>query len=277
MKNAVIYTCITGDYDCLMEPGAADPDFDYVCFVEKGMKTAGRSGIWEIRETDFSLDDKTVLSRYPKINPHILLPEYEYSVWIDGNIVISDMYFYDIVRQKIRSGVLYSGMKHWARDCAYDEVAKCIDARVDSRIRLIKALAFLKKNHFPKHYGMYENNVIFRCHNAPEIMEFDTLWWQMFTDYTHRDQILHPYCMMKCGIRTMLPTGNCTGTGTYSTRRPISSSSCSYDDSGNCKQVCIALGLLRYLAWRPFIRFTPRQLQTSLHCSRLLRIFAFLL
>lgn len=200
MKNAVIYTCITGDYDCLMEPGAADPDFDYVCFVEKGKKTAGRSGIWEIRETDLSLDDKTVLSRYPKINPHILLPEYEYSVWIDGNIVISDMYFYDIVRQKIRSGVLYSGMKHWARDCAYDEVAKCIDARVDSRIRLIKALAFLKKNHFPKHYGMYENNVIFRRHNAPEIMEFDTLWWQMFTDYTHRDQILHPYCMMKCGI-----------------------------------------------------------------------------
>ena len=200
MKNAVIYTCITGEYDSLMEPAAVDPDFDYVCFVEKGKKTSDRYGIWEIREMDFSQEDKAVLSRYPKINPHILLPEFEYSVWIDGNIVIKDSFFYDVIHQKIRSGVIYSGMKHLERDCAYREVAKCIDARVDSRIRLIRALVFLKKNHFPKHFGMYENNVIFRRHNSLKIIEFDTLWWRLFMDYTHRDQILHPYCMMKCGI-----------------------------------------------------------------------------
>ena len=46
MKKCVIYTCIIGAYDDLLQPAVTDPDFDFVCFVGKGEKTAERIGVW---------------------------------------------------------------------------------------------------------------------------------------------------------------------------------------------------------------------------------------
>ena len=43
MKKCVIYTCIIGAYDDLLQPAVTDPDFDFVCFVGKGEKAAERS------------------------------------------------------------------------------------------------------------------------------------------------------------------------------------------------------------------------------------------
>ena len=40
------------------------------------------------------------------------------------------------------------------------------------------------------------------------------------------------------------------------------------------KYICSAPVLYVYLALRPYIRFTPRQLQVNLHCARLLRNLA---
>ena len=200
MPDTVIYTCILGNYDELTDPVFTDPECDYVCFVGKGEKTSERKGIWQIRELDFRSKDFAVLSRYPKLNPHILLPEYSYSVWMDGNVSIAGDCFYEIIREKINAGILYSGIRHWARDCAYDEIKESLDSGIESRSRLLGALFFLKRHRFPKHFGMNENNVIFRRHNAPEIIRFDDLWWKLFIRYAHRDQILHPYCMRECGI-----------------------------------------------------------------------------
>lgn len=183
-----------------MQPEVVDPGFDYVCFVGKGEKTGEKEGVWQIREIGYDGDDACVLSRYPKINPHLVLPEYQYSVWIDGNVSITGEDAYSSFRSKIRSGTPYSGMKHWQRDCAYDEGFACINARKANFFKIIQTLEFLKSENFPRHFGMYENNVIFRRHNDPSIIAFDSMWWDCFLGHVHRDQILHPYCMLKCGM-----------------------------------------------------------------------------
>ena len=51
MRTAV-YTCIIGGYDELLQPRVPDPEFDYICFVGKGEKTADRVGVWKIRDFD---------------------------------------------------------------------------------------------------------------------------------------------------------------------------------------------------------------------------------
>ena len=109
MDKCVIYTCIVGGYDPLRQPAATDPDFDFVCFVGKGEKTADRIGVWQIRELDCGISDPALLSRYPKMHPHLLLPGYGASLWIDGNIEILDGSIYDVLRAKFSSGVKYSG------------------------------------------------------------------------------------------------------------------------------------------------------------------------
>ena len=200
MKKIAIYTSIVGNIDSLMEPHIIHDQCDYICFVEKGKTVNYKKGVWQFREIPYANKDNRVLSRFVKINPHLVLAEYDYSLWIDGNVTISDYKFYEILWDKIDKEIDYSGVCHWGRDCSYEEAYAILNANKDSVKRIVRSLLFLKRNNFPKHYGMYENNVIFRKHNKQNIIEFDTLWWYLYLKYSHRDQVLHSYCLYKMGI-----------------------------------------------------------------------------
>ena len=111
MKIA-IYTCIIGAYDELQQPRVLEDGFDFICYVGRGEKTAERIGVWEIREIPESLGDPGLDSRWPKMHPHLLLPEYECSVWVDGNVALLDGTLYRAARIKQAAGVKYSGVTH---------------------------------------------------------------------------------------------------------------------------------------------------------------------
>jgi hypothetical protein len=196
----VIYTCITNGYDKLIEPLSVNREFDYICFVKKGTIDSYSSKIWSFREIPFDCNDNRVLSRYVKINPHKVLFDYDYSLYIDGNVSIAEYEVYDIINQKIDIRKIYSGMKHWGRDCAYDEAFACLNAKKESFFRIVKTVRFLKSKSFPKHYGLYENNVIFRAHNESRIIQFSDLWWDFYLKYSRRDQLFHSYCLKECNI-----------------------------------------------------------------------------
>jgi len=193
-KNKVIYTSIVGDFDNLIQPPVTDEDFDYICFVKKGLITSDRIGVWSIREIPFNSNDNRALSRYPKLQPHKVLADYDYSLWIDGNVSIKDDNIYKIIKNKIADSIVYSGLNHWGRDCVYDEAVGIANSVKEPFLHLAKTVRFLKKQHFPKHYGLYENNVILRKHNDPMIINFDDLWWNLFCQYAQRDQLFHTYC-----------------------------------------------------------------------------------
>lgn len=181
LRNKVIYTSIVGDFDNLIQPPVFDKDFDYICFVKKGQLNKDRIGIWTIREIPFINNDNRMISRYPKLQPHKLLAEYEYSLWVDGNVSIKDDMIYKIIKNKIKDNIKYSGLNHWGRDCVYDEAAGIANLNKESFFNLVRTVIFLKKQNFPKHYGLYENNVILRKHNDSNIINFDNLWWRLFS------------------------------------------------------------------------------------------------
>ena len=209
MNNRVIYTCITGEYDKLTQPNVINDRFDYICFVKKGTKTADNIGIWQIKELDFDHENNIVLSRYPKLMPHMVLQNYDYSLWIDGNITINDNFIYDVLEQKIKDNITFSGVKHGARDCIYDEAIACIDANKDKFKNILAIVKHLKRNNFPKHFGLNENNVIFRQHNDSKIIAFSEMWWSLFMTYSKRDQLSGMFCLKTHNIPLdyLLPNG----------------------------------------------------------------------
>lgn len=209
MKKTVIYTCIIGGYDELLQPAVTDADFDFVCFVGKGEKNAGRIGVWEIRELDCDIRDPRLLSRWPKMHPHLLLPEYDASLWVDGNIELLDASVYDAVRSRLSSGVGYSGVPHPTRDCLYAEARKCRDMKYLSDVELLKVWAWLFLHGVRRHGGLMENNLIFRRHMRPEIVALDELWWESLLRLGRRDQLSLMWCLDKCGIPRdrLLPEG----------------------------------------------------------------------
>lgn len=199
MKKA-IYTCIIGAYDNLLQPEVVDESFDYILFVKRGMKTCERIGVWQIRELEQEGEDNTILSRFPKMQPYLVLPEYDYSLWIDGNIAIRSEAFYDVVNQKVERGVAYSGVKHPNKDCVYQDIEACVHAMRDKSRHIFHALRFLLKVKFPSHYGMYENNIILRRHDSEKVRQFGKMWWELYLQYPRRDQFTAPYCLRECNL-----------------------------------------------------------------------------
>ncbi len=212
MNKKVVFTSIVGDFDTLTQPMIVDESFDYICFVRKGQVKEKNKGIWKFREIPFQCKDNRIMSRYPKMLPHKVLADYEYSIWIDGNVTIKTNEIYEIINNKIEKKIIYSGLNHWGRDCAYEDAVGCIMSGKDSLKSILKTISFLKKEKFPKHWGLFENNVIFRQHLNSKVIEFDELWWETYMKYAKRDQLVHPYCFKVVGLHKdyLLPKDFCS-------------------------------------------------------------------
>lgn len=210
MNKSVIYTCLVGEYDKLIQPRSISRDFDYICF-SNDIKCR-KIGIWEICPIPFEHPDKTRLSRFVKLNPHIVLTDYDYSIWIDANIEITGDLLYRRVESLIHENVLVAQVQHPFYDCIYTDILECIRFHKDNFQLLIKQYNFLKKEGFPEHYGLFENNLIYRKHNHPQIIQVSQMWWKMYNQFAKRDQFslcyvywklnIHPELIFASGIST---------------------------------------------------------------------------
>lgn len=185
MKRLVIYTVIVGNYDSIMQPAIIDDRFDYVLFTDK--KHSEKIGVWQVRSFDYKNDDKTRLSRYPKMHPNVLLSEYEASLYLDANVQIIGCRIYDRVLALYEDRIDWGGIQHPFRDCIYDEAYVCYGKEKESKI--MRWCHYLRKENYPRHHGLYENNVIFRMHNST-VRQIDDEWWILYEQSVCRDQLI---------------------------------------------------------------------------------------
>lgn len=197
MNKKVIYTCCVGGYDDITQPVIIDYEFDYICFSNDIKEKS--VGVWNIRPIPYVDDNLAKVSRYPKLLPHIVLPEYDYSVYIDANIQILSQEFYDTVNQKIASKYLIAQVNHSIPpiDCIYDEIFYAYKFCKISVADAWRHTMFLTKQGFPKHYGLFENNLIFRMHNHTQVIQISEQWWKEFLRYSQRDQLSLMYVYWK--------------------------------------------------------------------------------
>lgn len=195
----VIYTCITGNYDSLLQPEYICDDFDYICFCDDF--DCDRIGIWQIRSipSEITISDRTRKSRYVKILPDKVLLEYDYSIWIDANIIIKEKSFYDYINNRIKENVLIAQVPHSVPPvgCIYDEIGYCYLLNRVSFVSAFKQRMHLKRNNFPQNFGLFENNIILRQHNATIVKKISEEWWSEYIKYSKRDQFSLMYIYWK--------------------------------------------------------------------------------
>lgn len=205
MKKA-IYTCIVGGYDLLLQPRVVDPSFDYICFSDD-FAPEERIGVWQIRPIPYDDPDPTRKSRYAKLQPHKVLPDHDLSLWIDSNIEIAGQDFYAALDAAEASGCLVAQVPHFGRDCIYDEIRTCFDFGIISFWTALRQNLHLKLSGFPRHQGMFENNLILRRHNDPMVVAASDLWWEEYRTYSHRDQLSLMFVYWKLSLRPVLLFG----------------------------------------------------------------------
>lgn len=186
----VIYTCIVNGYDELKQPVVVDNSFDYICFTNDTDQLC--IGVWEIKKIPYSDDNNTRLSRYVKMLPHKVLQDYDYSVWMDANLQITGAEFYNIINSFIEEKTLIGQVPHLKYNCIYKDIRKAYHRRRVGLIEALKQYYHLKRENFPEHFGLFENNLLLREHNNSFVVKIAEEWWNEYNNYTQRDQ----FCLM---------------------------------------------------------------------------------
>ena len=136
-------------------------------------------------------------NRFIKMNPHKFLSQYVYSIYIDGNVIISG----DISRflKKSNSGI--SVFMHPSRDCIYQEALSIVNFK---RVNINDVCCQMKKyldEGMPIHYGLGEMPIIAREHLKKECVSIMETWWEEFENESQRDQLSFTYAMWKNGYK----------------------------------------------------------------------------
>lgn len=193
MSNTkVIYTSLTKGYDNLLQPEVVRQDYDYICFSND----LGDSdiGVWKIRKIPFSSPSGTRLTRYPKLNPHLVLPEYEYSLWVDANARITEK-MCRRADELIGSNVVCAMIKHPIRSCVYQEARYLIHYSIGESDRINAQARYLEAHHFPPNAGLYTCSIILRRHHDLQVVGFSEAWWCHYVSFSSRDQMGVSYAL----------------------------------------------------------------------------------
>ena len=192
MAQKVIYTVLTGGYDHLRQPRVIDPDWDYVCFGDRD----GQDGVWKLQRIPFE-GSNVIRARWAKMHPHVLFPDYSYSVFMDANLCVIGPEFYAALKNDVPIAVL----EHPQRDCVWDELRYCFLKDKVSTRTAVKWHRLLKKMDMPRHNGLAETCILYREHNYPGVVALDELWWDYLVQSGgSRDQLCFTPALHKLGL-----------------------------------------------------------------------------
>jgi len=185
-NNTVIYTAIFGKYDELRDPTVYSEDIDYICFTDNPKLS---SNIWQIRlMKPLVYGDPVRSARLVKICPHRFLDEYDYSLWVDGNMTIKII---PDVKASLNDKTI-ALMKHYARDCIYAEGKMCQKIPKDDPDIIERQLNTYRDEEYPENAGLYATGIIARAHKDEQLIVLSETWWKHVYKFSRRDQLSFP-------------------------------------------------------------------------------------
>lgn len=193
MNKNVCYTCIFGNYEKIKDPKYISSNFDYICFTDnENLKSEKWKIIYVNNLNNIELKKR---NRCLKALPHIILSNYEYSIYIDGSLQILDDL--NIIKDNIcKEHKLYT-FKHPVRNCSYQEFFGCLYYKKDDPKRMYEQLLKYFSEGFPFNYGLAETCILCRYHNDDICKNIMNTWWNEINNHSNRDQLSLYYSLWK--------------------------------------------------------------------------------
>ena len=209
-KNIAKLKFKANGYDILVEPDYKPEGWDFVCFTDRDLE----SDTWEIRKTLPLYTDNTRTARKHKLLTHRLFPDYEYSLWIDGNIKVRND-----VNELLGhlDGSNYATYDHSQnrldpRDCIYDEASAILQfGEINMKRNPEKGIKCFKDNpkliqkqmgkymdmHYPRNNGLVVQMEVLRRHNEQDVVDSMEDQWVELKYNSKREQLSFNYIAWK--------------------------------------------------------------------------------
>jgi hypothetical protein len=202
VNTKVIYTSIFGEYDILPEPTFIPEGWDFICFTDSDIT----SEVWTIKKVPAIYEDSTRNARKYKILPHRWFPDYEYSLWIDGNIVVRDN-----VNQLITDYLQNANLAVHdhnqnlldPRECVYKEAETIFyfgqkngNYKDDPQLISDQMNRYIA-DEYPANMSLAVTMQLLRRHNEVDCIKAMEHWWQELKYGSKRDQLSFNYTVWK--------------------------------------------------------------------------------
>ena len=206
-ERIAVYTVLFGDYDSIKNINCNDRNCDFYIITDQSIP---KNSKWKQKHFAFpkSINTNVLKNRYLKMHPHLMFPDYKYSLYIDAFLGIN--FPPSFLLPRLGKNLIGAYSHEETRNCIYDEALTVVKANKDSRTKVMYQIERYKKEGFPKHFGLFENNILLRNHNDSKCVAIMEDWWQEFSNgkQSKRDQLSLMYViwkhgMTKCNISTL--------------------------------------------------------------------------
>lgn len=185
----IIYTAITGGKDSLVTQGNFEGVDAQIAFLDFQPED---NGSWQVVKAYDRFKDPNRNAKIHKVLAHQWL-DCEYSLWIDGNIVL-DMSIDEMIDKYLKDSDL-ALFEHYGRTNIYQEAKACKKLQLDDHEVIDKQISV----YGDKVPNLYECPVILRRH-TDETERFNNYWWSEICRHSRRDQLSCPFVVDKLGI-----------------------------------------------------------------------------
>lgn len=195
-SRIVVYTCLTGGYDELLPPRNVEDGIDYVCFTDR---RPTKSSAWRLEPLPWKSGGHAAINRYAKMHPHVVLPEYDFSIYVDANIEILGG-----LRELVDNAMSVADIalyQHPYRDCSFAEAQECAAIGHDWLWRIKAQMESYRRQGYPEAAGLFEATVLIRAHHKASICALMADWWTEYVRGVRRDQISLPFLLWKHGVQ----------------------------------------------------------------------------
>ncbi|EIZ3786859.1 DUF616 domain-containing protein, partial [Escherichia coli] len=210
-KKYVVYTALFGSYDFLTDIShLSSSDIEYICFTD--IECNNNLG-WKIVKVSNFSSTPAMMNRYYKLHPHCYFSNYDASLYVDANIKIKSNLNLFFEKYIAKGDFLIP--QHEQRNCIFKEAKECIVLKKGNEKIITRQMLNYKKDGMPVGYGLGENNILFRKHNAPEIKKIMADWWEELVKESQRDQLSLAYVMWKNNKKLEFLDETCRNTNDY--------------------------------------------------------------
>lgn len=199
--KTVVYTAIFGDKDKPQEPKFIPENCDFICFTDGDLI----SNSWDIRKV-LPTEGRPVLdAKKYKILPHLFLGDYDFSVWIDGNMLVRGDVNKLLEQHLVNSNIAvydHSRTKNDSRNSVSEEAQALVNMAKNGKYKddpeiIKRQIERYKKEGFPDKMGLISGMIILRKHNEPDVIKSMEDWWREIKNYSYRDQLSFNYIAWK--------------------------------------------------------------------------------
>ena len=182
----MVYTCLFGFSEHFNDFRYRRDGIDFICFTDDPTL---RSKFWSMRLVPRRELDPARMAKRIKALPHRVLPEYDWSLYIDNTVrlKVAPAQLFDELLAPAASPLVC--FRHPERDCVYQEAEEVIALGFDDPERVREQMRVYRTLAYPANNGLAKTAFLLRRHHDPALAPVLERWHQQVLRHSKRDQL----------------------------------------------------------------------------------------